>query len=185
MGLAEGPDGSLYISESEQGKIWRVMYKGARDKFGAAELVHMEKRKQLPHIKTPDEVHDNLDHGRIAAGEKLYRLHCAACHLNDGKGDGTRFPPINNSATVMGEPGGLIDLLLHGKEGVVEVKGEIFEGAMPAFNYLENEEIAQILTYIRKNLGNNASSVTAFEIANYKYKLTRKAEGEQDNDAML
>jgi glucose/arabinose dehydrogenase len=28
MGLAQGPDGSLYISDSKKGKIWRVIYKG-------------------------------------------------------------------------------------------------------------------------------------------------------------
>lgn len=28
MGLAEGPDGSLYISDSVQGRIWRIVYRG-------------------------------------------------------------------------------------------------------------------------------------------------------------
>ncbi|MDH3651683.1 MAG: PQQ-dependent sugar dehydrogenase, partial [Saprospiraceae bacterium] len=144
MGLAEGPDGSLYISESEKGKIWRVMFKGEKNKFGSEQLSYMETRKNLPHIKTPDEIFDNLDRGRLVAGERLYKMHCAACHLNDGKGDGTRFPPIDQSQTVMGDPKILIDLVLNGKEGVVEVKGETFEGAMPGFDYLTDKEIAQI-----------------------------------------
>jgi len=29
MGLAQGPDGSLYVSDSIKGKVWRVMYRGA------------------------------------------------------------------------------------------------------------------------------------------------------------
>ncbi|HMG66483.1 MAG TPA: hypothetical protein VK588_02320, partial [Chitinophagaceae bacterium] len=28
MGLAMGPDGSLYISDSEKGTIWKIVYKG-------------------------------------------------------------------------------------------------------------------------------------------------------------
>ena len=46
MGLAQGPDGSLYISDSRKGKIWRIMYKGDKTTFGTAELAVMEKEKQ-------------------------------------------------------------------------------------------------------------------------------------------
>ena len=45
MGLAQGPDGSLYVSDSVKGKIWRVMFKGDRGAFGSAQLARMEARK--------------------------------------------------------------------------------------------------------------------------------------------
>ena len=178
MGLAEGPDGSLYISESEKGKVWRVLFKGDRASFGADQLANMEKRKHLPHIKTPDEVHDNLDHGRVAAGERLYKIHCAACHLNNGRGDGTRFPPINSSETVQGDPRELVKIALNGKSGVMEVNGETFEGTMPGFAYLKDEEIAQILTFIRKNLGNEASSIRAHDVTRMRRILARELDEE-------
>jgi glucose/arabinose dehydrogenase len=60
MGLSEGSDGSLYISESKQGKIWRVTFKGDPKAFGEEHLSEMEKRKSRPHLKTPDEVLDDL-----------------------------------------------------------------------------------------------------------------------------
>ena len=61
MGLAEGPDGSLYISESRKGKIWRVLFEGDREGFGPAELEAMELRKSTrPHLKTPVEGEDML-----------------------------------------------------------------------------------------------------------------------------
>lgn len=60
MGLAEGPEGSLFISESKQGKIWRVQYSKDPSDFDEAQLVTMEKRKSKPYLKTPDEVADNL-----------------------------------------------------------------------------------------------------------------------------
>src|SRR5690606_26428720 len=57
MGIAMGPDGSLYISESVKGKIWRIMYKGDKDEFGEAQLANMEERKKTqPNIKHPDEI---------------------------------------------------------------------------------------------------------------------------------
>ncbi len=60
MGLAEGPDGSLYISESKKGKIWRVLFKGDINTFGNTQLAEMEKRKARSYIRTPDEKNDLL-----------------------------------------------------------------------------------------------------------------------------
>ena len=58
MGLAEGPDGSLYISDSKKGKIWRVVYTADKTSFTAENLKEMELRKYMPHIKTPVEFQD-------------------------------------------------------------------------------------------------------------------------------
>ena len=58
MGLAEGPDGSLYISDSKKGKIWRVVYTDEKLSFTDDNLKEMELRKYLPHIKTPIEFQD-------------------------------------------------------------------------------------------------------------------------------
>jgi glucose/arabinose dehydrogenase len=61
MGLAEGPDGSLYISESKKGKIWRIQFKGDRQGFGPAQLYKMAQRKTRSYVALPDTA------GRIAA----------------------------------------------------------------------------------------------------------------------
>ncbi len=58
MGLAEGPDGSIYISDSKKGKIWRVAFTGDKSSFTDENLKVMELRKNLPHIKTPIEFQD-------------------------------------------------------------------------------------------------------------------------------
>ena len=58
MGLAEGKDGSLYISDSKKGKIWRVAYTADKTSFTDENLKEMELRKYLPHIKTPVEFQD-------------------------------------------------------------------------------------------------------------------------------
>jgi glucose/arabinose dehydrogenase len=60
MGLSEGPDGSLYISESKKGKIWRIVFNGEATKFGEVQLQNMEKRKSRTYLKTPDEQMDRL-----------------------------------------------------------------------------------------------------------------------------
>ncbi len=60
MGLSEGPDGSLYVSDSKKGKIWRIVFKADPTKFGEGQLANMEKRKSRTYLKTPDEKTDNL-----------------------------------------------------------------------------------------------------------------------------
>jgi len=42
MGLAQGPDGSLYVNDSKQGKIWRILYKEDKSKFTLAALAKMK-----------------------------------------------------------------------------------------------------------------------------------------------
>ncbi len=61
MGLAQGPDGSLYISESKKGKIWRVFFSGDNLNFGKKELDKMIKREERSYTKIPDEIKDKLE----------------------------------------------------------------------------------------------------------------------------
>src|SRR5680860_315466 len=103
MGLAMGPDGSLYISDIVTGKIWRIMYKGDKEDFGSDQLAKMEKRRMLTHIKTPDKIKDNLAIGMAAGGQKIYNIYCISCHQADGKGDGNRYPPLVESDWVTGD----------------------------------------------------------------------------------
>lgn len=164
VGLAMGPDGSLYVSESVNGKIWRIMYKGKKSGFGKTQLAGMEARKQRTNIKTPDETEDNLQKGNIAAGEQLYNLYCATCHLTDGNGDGNRYPPIVASEWVGGWPRRLISLVLQGLSGPVTVRDKPYNGVMPPHDFLSDEQIAQILTYIRMGFQNNSYPISAAEV---------------------
>ncbi|MDB2321532.1 PQQ-dependent sugar dehydrogenase [Flavobacteriaceae bacterium] len=60
MGLAQGPDGSLYISESKNGKIWRVIFNGDRLNFDNKALKQMESLKQKSYLRIPDKELDLL-----------------------------------------------------------------------------------------------------------------------------
>ena len=165
MGLAMGPDGSLYIAETEKGKIWRVTYKGNRQSFGPAQLAAMEKRKTMSNIRNPDPIADNLDKDRPVVGGKVYAVYCAACHQRNGLGDSGRFPPLGGSEWVTGDKKKLITVLLKGLEGPIEVKGQSYNSAMPQHSFLKDEEIAEVLTHIRQNFGNTADAITAADVA--------------------
>ena len=60
MGLSEGPNGALYISDSKKGRIWCVMFRGDRETFGEKELAAMEARKSKSYLKMPEEASDLL-----------------------------------------------------------------------------------------------------------------------------
>ena len=54
------------------------------------------------------------------------------------KGDNTRFPPLENSEWVKGDPGKLISAVLNGLSGPITVNGVGFNEVMPANGYLKN-----------------------------------------------
>ncbi|HPG09086.1 MAG TPA: PQQ-dependent sugar dehydrogenase [Saprospiraceae bacterium] len=174
MGLAEGPDGSLYISESEEGRIWRVVFQGDREHFGPEQLASIEAHKERPNIKNPDPVEDNLDRFRASIGQGLYTTYCGACHQADGKGDGTRFPPLLNSEYVSGDMKELVRIILKGMEGPMTVNGQGFNGAMPANDFLTDDELALIVTYIRREFGNGANSLQAYDARGYRNRIRRE-----------
>lgn len=172
-GIAMGPDGSLYISDSVTGRIWRIMYKGDRKKFGTEQLAEMEKRKMLTHIRTPDKIKDNLAKG-MADGQKIYSIYCISCHQEAGNGDGKRFPSLVKSDWVTGDKNRLIQLLLHGLEGPITVNGKPFNDLMPKHDFLSDGDIAKVLTYIRMKFNNNAGPIYEKEVATVRVKLNDK-----------
>ena len=165
MGIAEGPDGSLYISDSVKGKIWKITYDETKSEFGEAELAAMEQRKLLTHIRTPDLVKDNLLKEEVSAGQALYYRYCSACHQIDGGGARGRFPPLAETEWVTGNKNRLINIVLAGMEGPIEVNGKQYSAVMPQHSFLKDQEIADVLTYIRSNFGNTADAVEVEEVA--------------------
>jgi glucose/arabinose dehydrogenase/mono/diheme cytochrome c family protein len=166
MGLAEGPDGSLYISDSVKGRIWKVTYRGKRDGFGKGQLAAMATRKrQQMHIRQPDEQKDVLGGEIYAAGGKLYQTYCAACHQGNGMGDGQRFPPLGPRSWAPGNKQRLISVVLFGLSGEIQVDGKGYNDVMPANGFLSDEQVSQILTYIRQNFGNLEQGVSTAEVA--------------------
>lgn len=87
-------------------------------------------------------------------GKTVYETNCLACHQADASGVPGMFPPLNQADKVLGPSNELIKVVLFGLSGPVVVKGETYTEEMPAFDYLSNTEIADVLNYIKKIWGN-------------------------------
>lgn len=170
MGISMGPDGSMYFSDTEHGKIWRVMYTGKK-KFGKKQLASMEARKLQAHIRTPDIKKDDLEAGLVTNSEKIYNRYCSGCHQKNGQGDGNRFPPLGNTDWVTGDKNRLIRLVLMGMDGPIEVNGKPYNSNMPQHRFLKDDDIAQVLTYIRSQFGNSASAISPEEVSEVRKEI--------------
>ena len=171
MGLAQGPDGSLYVSDSAQGRIWKIRYRGTRATFGEADLAAMAARKaSQAHLRQPDEVKDIIGGPALAEGGQLYQTYCVACHQADGKGDGARFPSLQSTRWVSGNKPRLISAVLFGLSGEIEVEGRTWNGVMPANGFLTDDQVAKLLTYLRQSFGNLGQGVSAEEVAQQRAK---------------
>jgi glucose/arabinose dehydrogenase/mono/diheme cytochrome c family protein len=164
MGLAEGPDGSLYISESTKGKVWRVMFTGDRKSFGESSLRKMEERKSMSYVKTPDETADNLSLRDPVNPAFLYSAYCASCHQQQGEGVQYIYPPLAKSDWVNGNQERYIRTVLHGLNGEIKVNKETYNQIMPRFDFLSDHQLAELLTYIKTDFGNIGGKILPAEV---------------------
>ncbi len=102
----------------------------------------------------------------ILRGKIIYQQNCLACHQEDGSGVRRLNPPLIKTAYVLGDPKKLSSIVLNGLNEEIEIDGEYYSNPMPAFGtVLKDNEIADVLTFIRNNFGNKASLVTATTVA--------------------
>ena len=110
----------------------------------------------------------------LVQGRRIYNS-CMACHQQDGRGISGQFPPLAGSEWVLGEPDALVRILLHGLQGPIVVGEQTYNGAMPAWPRLDDQQVASVLTYIRGAWGNDAPAVAADLVA-----TGRRAIGERE-----
>ena len=112
--------------------------------------------KPAPVVAVPPLTAD--EQKRFAAGADLYKSLCVGCHQEDGQGEEKLAPTLVESRFVIGpDPGAAARILLGGKEGAI--------GLMPPLGgALNDDQIAAVLTYIRREWGNTASPVAVDDV---------------------
>jgi mono/diheme cytochrome c family protein len=101
----------------------------------------------------------------LERGRSVYETVCALCHNTDGTGKPNQAPPFVGSEWVLGSPNRMIRIPLAGLSGSVSVNGQEWNLAMPAMGAaLSDDDLAGVLTYIRRSWGNKASEVTPQQV---------------------
>ncbi|MDA9764620.1 MAG: cytochrome c [Opitutales bacterium] len=102
----------------------------------------------------------------IALGEKIYMTNCMACHQVTGQGMPGAFPPLAGSDWAGKDPDMLARIVIAGIQGPIMVSGTEYNSIMaPLGAMLSDEDIANVLTYVRQAWGNDYPAVDASVVA--------------------
>jgi mono/diheme cytochrome c family protein len=112
-----------------------------------------------------------IDKASLDRGEIVYETYCLACHQADGSGVPNLNPPLIKTRWTTGDKKVLISVILKGMDEEIEVDGESYHNVMPPMAHLSDEEIADVLTYVRNNFTNNASEISTREVKAVRSKL--------------
>jgi len=96
---------------------------------------------------------------RYDLGRQLFAGTCVACHQPTGLGQPGLAPPLADSEWVLGSEQRLARILLQGAEGPITAAGIAFDSSMPSWAAFDDNQLAGILTYIRRSWENSAPPV--------------------------
>ena len=101
---------------------------------------------------------------QIQAGQALFAGTCSVCHQANGAGLAGVFPPLAKSDYLAADPKRAINVVLHGLAGKVRVNGSDYDSVMPPMNQLNDDEIANILTYTLNTWGNAGGRILTEDV---------------------
>lgn len=105
---------------------------------------------------------DNSLEQSIKRGEEVYTANCLTCHMQKGEGMEGAYPPLAKADFITKDKTGKksIGVILNGLTGEITVNGKKYNVPMPAQNYLTDQQIADVLNYVRNSWGNKAKAIT-------------------------
>lgn len=143
----DGPENKVVYSGKQNDKVYQPEGSGIQVVDGSA----------------PAAVIARTTKDRIKFGERIYGNNCLACHQANGSGINGAFPPLATSDYLNADKKRAIETVVHGREGAIVVNGNKFNAVMPA-QMLNDEDIANVLTYVYDSWGNSKQVVTPAEV---------------------
>ena len=99
----------------------------------------------------------------VARGKEVYISYCISCHMEQGEGIESVYPPLAKSDYLMADKNRSIQQLLNGVSGPMKVKGVTYDSEMSAFD-LSDQEASDVLNYVRNSFGNKGDAVRPEEV---------------------
>jgi nitrite reductase (NO-forming) len=101
---------------------------------------------------------------QVEKGKGVYMQTCFVCHQPEGQGVPGQIPPLAKSDFLMAHRENTIRGVLEGRSGEVVVNGKKYNSVMASLNYLSDEQIANVVTYVRNSWGNQGDAVSPDEV---------------------
>jgi mono/diheme cytochrome c family protein len=95
----------------------------------------------------------------IARGKEVYAAQCISCHMEQGEGIENVYPPLAKVDYLKKDKSFLAGQILHGISGEIKVNGVAYNGEMTAYEHLSDQEVSDVLNYIRNSWGNKGDAV--------------------------
>ena len=153
--VVEGPEDKEIFS----GKIGDTVY---QPEGGAIQTVPLSASEAARVEAGPAKAASKED--QIKLGKAVYESNCLACHQANGQGVEGAFPPLAKSDYLAADTKRGIHAILRGVSGKITVNGKEYNSVMPAVA-LNDEQTANVLTYILNSWGNAGGQVTPAEVA--------------------
>lgn len=123
-------------------------------------------------VSATAQTNNKLVAASVARGKTIYLQRCMVCHQADGGGVPKLNAPLDASSTVNGSDiAKLVKYIVKGLNDRIEIDGEFYANAMPAAADLKDQQIADVLTFIRSNWSNKAGPVTLTQVKQIRSKL--------------
>ncbi|MDR3387298.1 MAG: copper-containing nitrite reductase [Rudaea sp.] len=148
----DGPENKTIYSGKEVDSV----YLGDRSEPNLAAVTHATKAATAGNLTKDDQ---------IKAGQQLFTGTCSVCHQVNGEGLPGVFPPLAKSRIIAADPKRPIQILLHGLTGKVVVNGKDYNSVMPPMSQLNDDEMANIITFVLNSWGNPGGRITTEEVA--------------------
>lgn len=103
---------------------------------------------------------------QMERGRDVYMRTCFVCHQPTGLGIPGQIPPLAHSSVLMNDRAGAIRGVIEGRNGPLVVDGKKYNAPMISFAVLPDEQIADVITFVRNSWGNSdTNAVKASEVA--------------------
>src|SRR5688572_19650446 len=99
----------------------------------------------------------------VARGKEVYGSYCITCHMEKGEGIEGVYPPLAKSDYLMADKKRSINVTLKGLTGEIKVNGVTYNADMTGFD-LTDQEVSDVLNYIRNSFGNKGEPVKPEEV---------------------
>ena len=97
-------------------------------------------------------------------GQEVFNATCIVCHKENGQGQPGVYPPLANSDFLLKDSQRAIGIVLNGLNGEITVNGKIYNLDMPAQKQLTDQQVTDVLNYVRNSWGNKGKAIKPAQV---------------------